>query len=116
VEHNNRIKNILAAVLLAIFTTYYVDIGFFFHGHTINGRVVFHSHFHTNHHSASGTHTEAELNLLSALSACFAITALPSFIIALLSLLGIFSSEKNILSVADTLYNCSYLRAPPVLN
>jgi hypothetical protein len=63
-----RYKQILIASLLAIFTTYYVDITFFQHTHIMNGVTIVHSHFHGKAHTHSGTHSVNELTLISALS------------------------------------------------
>lgn len=113
---SQRKKQILASMLLFIFTLYYVNITFFYHSHTINGLKFSHSHFHGAEHPKTNTHTASEISLIAVLSTfqslqttvCFAGIGL--FLLVLTVLL--IGTEQKAISVTSI---HSYLRAPPVL-
>ncbi len=115
-QYSNRLKHIITVILLTIFTVYYVDIGFFFHSHRIDGEIVSHSHFHNKHHTQTGTHSATELNLISELSSFVGFPSItPFFIVAILALLGILSCN-NITSKVLRSHSVHFsLRAPPAI-
>ncbi|MDD4659822.1 MAG: hypothetical protein PHF73_04035, partial [Massilibacteroides sp.] len=61
-------RQILSVFFILVFALYYADICFFYHSHVINGATIVHSHFHSKAHTQTGTHSESELTLISALS------------------------------------------------
>ena len=109
-------KQIASRVLLVIFTLYYVNICFFYHGHIINGVTIVHSHIHSKAHAQTGTHGDAELTLISALSTFQSLQAAFYFFGIGLFLLSItifrIGSEQKPVSI---IHCHSYLRAPPAL-
>jgi hypothetical protein len=62
-----RNKQIVARILILIFSFYYANIGFFYHTHIIKGAAIVHSHFHSKAHAQTGTHGTGELRLISIL-------------------------------------------------
>jgi len=91
-----------------------VNICFFYHSHIINGTTIVHSHFHDKDHEQSGTHSESELTLISALSAFQTIQPMLFFVglTALFVLLAVYipAVEQR---VTQKLLTSIPLRAPP---
>jgi hypothetical protein len=93
-----------------------VDITFFQHSHIINGVTIVHSHFHSNAHTQTGSHSVNELTMISTLSdfqspqvaiACVAI----GFFVLLSAVIEIIPGNKLII---QTVLHASP-RAPPYL-
>lgn len=59
-----------AVLVMGIFVTYWVNIVGFAHQHEINGVTYVHSHMHKaqHHHSKSGNHSAAQINIISHLA------------------------------------------------
>jgi len=88
----------------------------FYHSHVINGATIVHSHFHSKAHTQTGTHSESELTLISALSVLQSVQPTVCFIsFGVLFFLQIinsfFHNRIYIRPKAST-----SLRAPPVLS
>ncbi len=65
------IKGVIAGVLLAILSVYYINSTMFSHTHTIDGATISHSHFYGEGHnddSEGCKHTEGELTLIQHLN------------------------------------------------
>jgi hypothetical protein len=103
-------KQFVALTLVVIFALYYANICFFYHSHIINGSTIIHSHIH----SETGTHSESELTLISALSVfqslqaalCFAGPGI--FLLLQAFILPFFEKSIRLNPVA-----CISMRAPP---
>ena len=114
---SQKIKRFIGIVLITVFTFYYVNICFFYHTHIINGVTIVHSHIHTKDHAQTGTHTESELTLISALSAFQ--SGQPALFFAelgiflLLTSLFLTAPAEEIVSQSIRYFS---LRAPPVLS
>lgn len=109
-------KQIIAWGLFLVFALYYANICFFSHSHIINGATIVHSHFHTEAHAQTGTHSDSELTLISILSTFQSFQATLYFIgigifLSLQVFLLLFFEERVISSPTV----CISLRAPPVL-
>jgi hypothetical protein len=110
-------KPLIVLALLALFALYYANICFFYHSHIINGTTIVHSHFHDEAHAQSGTHSESEITLISALSSFQSLQATLWFVgVGIFFLLQTFILpvfEKIIISKPVA---CVSLRAPPALS
>ncbi|OAV66566.1 hypothetical protein Barb6XT_01875 [Bacteroidales bacterium Barb6XT] len=110
-------RRFMATALLAIFTSYYVNVGFFYHCHVINGVTIVHSHIHDSGHTKADGHSPSELTLISSLSSLQAL--MPALIVAataVFALLLVFE-RKGFSRKADHPYlNYVFLRAPPALS
>jgi hypothetical protein len=107
-------KQISICFLLLVFTTYYVDITFFQHSHIINGVTIVHSHFHSNAHTQTESHSVNELTMISTLSdfqsAQVAILGVAIGLFVLVgTVMGVIPGDKVIVRPA---FHPS-LRAPP---
>lgn len=114
---SQRSKKIAGFILLLIFTTYYVNITFFQHSHIINGVTIVHSHIHSQDHAKTGTHSDSEVTLISALSSFQSLQA-SLWIIGLgtfFSLLAIILPTLENRVVRD-IHTCISLRGPPSLS
>lgn len=109
-------KQITARILFLVFALHYANICFFSHSHSINGATIVHSHFHGQAHTQTGTHSDSELTLISALSvfqslqATLYFTGLGIFLSLQLFILPSFEKRITTNPVA-----CISLRAPPAL-
>ncbi len=65
-----RRRGVIASILLAIVSLYYVNSTMFSHIHVIEGATIVHSHFHGDDHTQSedGGHTASELTLIQHLN------------------------------------------------
>jgi hypothetical protein len=104
----------MSHILIVIFALYYANICFFYHSHIINGVTIVHSHFYTDTHAQTGTHSASELTLISTLSAFQSLQAVLCFVgLGIFLLLQAFVfpfCEKRIISNPIA---CISLRAPP---
>jgi hypothetical protein len=113
---SQRRKQIIAWILFLVFALYYANICFFSHSHVINGATIIHSHFHSEAHTQTGTHSNSELTLISALStfqslqATLCLVSLGLFL-SLQVLILPFFEKQIIINTSD----CISLRAPPAL-
>lgn len=115
--HNK--KSILAGVLLLIISSYCVNTTMFYHQHTIDGEVVYHSHFYSQSHTDSsedGGHTIQMIKLIAELSNFVSeeqsfVSHLEAFTFALEIPQGQFCTSQ----VALFIEGVRSLRAPPVL-
>ncbi len=107
-------KRILSGILFLVFVVYYINISFFTHSHVINGVTIVHSHFHSKNHTMSGSHSESELTLISALSLFHSLQAF-LFLVSLgmaLLLMAIFCLPSENISTAPLALHLP-ARAPP---
>ncbi|MCE1168479.1 MAG: hypothetical protein LWX70_10305 [Sphingobacteriia bacterium] len=114
---SKRSKQIAGHFLILIFVLYYANICFFYHTHIINGTTIVHSHFHTKNHTESGTHSDSELTLISALSTFQ--TLQPSFNAESPELILVLEAIIKPLVIVETIQKSSIrpsLRAPPFFN
>lgn len=112
----SRIRNVIAASLMMLFVTYYVNATMFWHSHIINGVTIVHSHIHGAEHTTlpDGGHSSKEVTLISLCSAlqylddCQPLNyAGPVFV-----LLAIFLAVP-VCGVFRPAVSLNYLRAPP---
>jgi len=70
VSSSIKIKKIFTFIFVALFVSYYVNMHFFPHVHSIGGATIIHSHIHANSHhdTDSGGHTEHSIILISQIS------------------------------------------------
>jgi len=104
-------KKIISLLFLALYTSYYVSVSFFFHSHEYTWGTVTHSHPFT---SSTHTHTAEALQLIDNLTNTLVAG------IAVIFILTVFSKLKAIVYnfykrfSLNSLIGCSSLRAPPV--
>jgi hypothetical protein len=107
-------KQIIARMLIVIFTCYYANICFFYHSHIINGATIVHSHLYNQPHTQTNAHGESEITLISALSVFQSLQVAVCFtglgIFLLFQTLILLFAEKRIVT---TTVACISLRAPP---
>jgi hypothetical protein len=114
-RRNNNKKIAFAASLLLIFAIHFVNINFFYHSHRINGIIITHSHLHGKTHSAGGTHTNAELRIISEFSKLQTLAmAFVIFAMAFLILFGIINFRFISHKVLEEQFSTKSPRAPPV--
>ena len=111
-------NQIVSFLFMALFISYHAGTTLFYHKHTISGKIIVHSHIHTDahHNTKSGGHNENSIKLIAQIShfeyidfSCFPISKPSQFS---------FDGEKTI-EKADRissihLKNLS-LRAPPIV-
>lgn len=108
----------MATLLLAIFTTYFVNVTLFVHYHIVDGVTIVHSHFSTEEHQQNPTsdaHSENQLTLISVLSNFVAEfqEGLDTPLAKATEHHPIFVDVEITLSESDS-YALPQLRAPPV--
>jgi hypothetical protein len=109
-------RQIVGAILVAIFALYYANISLFYHSHIINGVTVIHSHFHGKAHEQTGTHSQSELTLISSLSSFQSPSVALFFVWA-----GVFLVQIGVIGLkpVESIYCQTILspslRAPPAI-
>ena len=71
-RHNQHIKQGLTMLCIAMFLFNYANASLFWHGHTVCGRWIFHSHFASKAHRTlpeGNSHTDFQLILIQTLNA-----------------------------------------------
>lgn len=112
----SRIRNVIAASLMMLFVTYYVNATMFWHSHIINGVTIVHSHIHGAEHTTlpGGGHSSREVTLISLCSALQYLDDCQAFVYTgpVLVLLAVFLAVP-VCSVIRPAVSLNYLRAPP---
>ena len=112
-----RSRQLVARILFVVFALYYANICFFYHSHIINGATIVHSHFHSKDHTQTGSHSESQLTLISAIAAFQSLQAalfsigLGVFLFLLATILPAF--EKR---AVRNFALCTTSRGPPFLS
>jgi hypothetical protein len=108
-------KQIAALILIVVFAFYYVNICSFYHSHIINGVTIVHSHLHNKAHTQTGTHSDSELTLISALSVFHSFqVALCVVGLGIFLLLQIFIQPFFEEKIVSNSVACISLRGPPI--
>lgn len=113
----NHRRILMAASLLMLFVTYYVNATMFWHSHIINGVTIVHSHIHGASHTSSsdGGHSANEITLIAVCEALQLTDDLgesPAVALILVLLCVFMAAEPS--ALADVSFLRPSLRAPPV--